>query len=92
MFRVLPVLAAALSSLLNSRIALQLENLALPHQIGVLQRSAKRRPKLTAVDRFFWAWLGRVWTGWRCALVIVEPETVIAWQRKGFGLLRKPAN
>jgi hypothetical protein len=44
MFRVLPVLAAALSSLLKSRTALQLENLALPHQIGVLQRWAKRRP------------------------------------------------
>jgi len=52
----------------------------------VLQRSAKKRPKLTAVDGFFWAWLCRVWTDWRCALVIVKPETVIAWHRKGFGL------
>jgi len=57
MFRVLPVLAPPLSSLLKSRAFLQLENPALRHQIGVLQRSAKKRPKLTALDRFFWAWL-----------------------------------
>jgi len=25
-------------------------------------------------------------SGWRCALAIVKPETVIAWQRKGFRL------
>jgi len=86
MFRVLPVLAAALSSLLKSRASLQLENLALRHQIGVLQRSAKKRPRLTAADRFLWAWLSGVWADWRSALVIVKPETVIAWHRKGFGL------
>jgi transposase InsO family protein len=83
---VLPGLVVALSSLLKSRAALQLENLALRHQIGILQRSAKKRPKLTNVDRFFWAWLSRVWTDWRSALVIVKPETVIAWHRRGFRL------
>jgi len=30
--------------------------------------------------------LSRFWTGWRSALVIVKPETVIAWHRKGFRL------
>jgi hypothetical protein len=33
-----------------------------------------------------WAWLSRVWSDWRSALVIVKPETVIAWHRKGFRL------
>jgi transposase InsO family protein len=86
MFRVLPALAAALSSLLKSRASLQLENLALRHQIGVLQRSARKRPKLTAADRVLWAWLCGVWRDWRSALVIVKPETVTAWHRKGFRL------
>jgi hypothetical protein len=85
MFRVLPVLAAALSSLLKSRASLQLENLALRHQLGVLHRSVKR-PGLTAADRLFWAWLREVWGDWRSALVIVKPEIVIAWHRKGFRL------
>lgn len=86
MLRVLPVLAAARSPRLKPSTALQLQNLALRRQIGALQRSAKRRPKLTGVDRFFWAWLCRVSRDWRSALEIVKPETVIAWHREGFGL------
>jgi len=29
-------------------------------------------------------WLSRVWQDWRSALVIVKPETVVAWHRKAF--------
>jgi len=76
--------AAVLASFRN-RAALQVEVLALRHQLGVLHRSVKR-PKLTAADRFFWAWLSELWSDWRTALVIVKPETVIAWQRKSFRL------
>ena len=69
----------------RTRAALQIEVLALGHQLNVLRRSVKR-PKLTAAARFLWARLSRYWTGWRSALVIVKPETVIAWHRKGFRL------
>ncbi len=79
------VLAAALSATFRSRAALHLENLALRHQLGVLQRSVKR-PKLNPADRLLWAWLCKVWNDWRSALVIVKPQTVIAWHRKGFRL------
>jgi len=44
-------LLANLGSIFRSRATLELENLALRHQIGVLQRSARKRPKLTAGDR-----------------------------------------
>src|ERR1700758_5074505 len=54
---------ATLSSIFRSRAALELENLALRHQIGVLQRSARKRPRLTPVDRLLWVWLSRVWSG-----------------------------
>ena len=84
MTRACTLLSTSISSLLKSRASLQLENLALRHQIGVLQRSAKKRPKLVAVDRVFWAWLCHVWSDWRWALVIVKPDTVIGWHRKGF--------
>jgi putative transposase len=69
----------------RSRTALQLEVLALRHQLGVLQRSVKR-PRLTTFDRLLWVWLCRVWPEWRSALVIVKPETVIAWHRTAFRL------
>ena len=77
---------AALSWIFRSRAALQLENLALRHQIGALQRSAVKRPKLTPVDRLLWICLSRLWRDWRTALAIVKPETVIAWHRAGFRL------
>src|SRR5262249_41688835 len=79
-------LFVTLSSIFRSRAALQLENLALRHQVGVLQRSARKRPRLTPVDRLLWVWLSRVWSGWRSTLAIVQPETVIAWHRAGFRL------
>ena len=47
----LTTLLATLSSIFRSRAAIELENLALRHQIGVLQRSARKRPKLTSRDR-----------------------------------------
>src|SRR2546422_11678695 len=34
----------------------------------------------------FWVWLLRVWHHWRSAVVIVRPDTVIAWHRRGFRL------
>ena len=49
-----------LRSLVGSRVELQLENLALRHQIGVLQRSLRKRPKLTSVDLLLWASLSRM--------------------------------
>jgi putative transposase len=77
---------ATLSWIFRSRATLQLENLALRHQIGVLQRSAAKRPKLTSGDRLLWICLSRLWRDWRSALAIVKPETVIAWHRAGFRL------
>jgi putative transposase len=82
----LTTLLATLSAFLRSRAALELENLALHHQIGVLQRSAAQRPKLTPWDRLLWICLCRLWRDWRSALTIVKPETVVAWHRAGFRL------
>src|SRR5215813_15155699 len=79
----LHVLADAASAAFKSRATLHLENLALRHQLGVLRRSVKR-PKLTSADRFLWKWLCEAWSDWQSALVIVKPETVIGWHRKGF--------
>jgi hypothetical protein len=74
-------------SSLRSRAALQIEVLALRHQLRVLDRSRPRRVRLRWIDRIFWVWLSRTWTEWRAALLIVKPETVIAWHRQGFRLL-----
>src|SRR6516162_11560576 len=66
--------------------ALVLENLALRHQLAVLQRSAPR-PRLRPSDRVLWVLLSRLGRGWGEAVAIVQPETVIRWQRTGFKLV-----
>src|SRR5450432_3534813 len=86
MLSVLCPFLSTMFSACRSQAALQVEILALRHQIGVLRRSTKKRPKLTVADLVFWAWLSRAWADWRSALIIVKPETVIAWHRKGFRL------
>ena len=70
----------------HSRVALHLEILALRHQLDVLARTRPRRVPLGRMDRWLWMALARCWTEWRTALVIVKPETVIAWHRRGFRL------
>src|SRR3954453_18238819 len=77
---------STLGSLCQTSAQLRLENLAWRQQLAVLRRSAPQRLKLTSVDRLFWVWLRRVWSDWKSALLIVKPETVIAWHRKGFRL------
>jgi len=79
-------LLIALRSILRSRLDLQREILALRHQIGVLQRSAKERPRLTSTARLLWVSLSRIWRHWCSRLVLVKPETVVAFHRKGFRL------
>jgi putative transposase len=61
------------------------EILALRHQLTVLRRT-NQRASLSTADRLVWVVFLRAWARWRSALVIVKPETVIAWHRKGFRL------
>jgi putative transposase len=71
----------------RARAVLQAEIVALRHQLLVLQRSSRgRRLRLRWADRVLWVWLSRLWNDWRSALLLVKPETVIAWHRKGFRL------
>jgi putative transposase len=72
-------------STFKERRDLALENLALRQQLAVLKRLQKR-PPIETKDRLFWAWLSRVWAGWRESLIIVQPETVIGWHRQSFRL------
>src|SRR5947209_14063816 len=60
-----------------------IENAALRLQLRAFQRT-RRRPVLTASDRLFWCALAKVWSGWRGALMFVQPETVTRWQRERF--------
>ena len=64
----------------RARRDLVLENLALRHQLAIYQRS-QRRPALEDDDRRFWSTLARGWSGWRSAVSVVQPDTVVRWHR-----------
>jgi hypothetical protein len=75
-------LLGALRASLRTRTDLALENLALRQQLVLLRRS--KRPQFGRLERLFWVWLSDQWAGWREALHVVRPQTVIRWHRLGF--------
>ncbi len=77
------VILRTLISAFRSQGALAVENLALRHQLNVLQRTAKK-PRFRRSDRLLWILLLRFWKGWRESLALVQPATVIRWHRAGF--------
>src|SRR5436309_6326371 len=83
MVRWLGILVGTLRSCLRTHRELALENLALRQQLAVW-KAREPRPRLREMDRIFWIFLSRLWTGWRHSLQVVRPETVVGWHRQGF--------
>ena len=73
---------ALVTSTFHNRADLHAEILALRHQLAVLQRNAPRRLCLKRSDRLLWILLARFWSSWRSSLQIVQPATVLRWQRR----------
>jgi len=83
MLSVVSILLASISAWFRSRLSVQIELIALRHQVAVYKQSISR-PKLRPTDRLLWVWLSRLWPGWQEVLAFVQPRTVIAWQKKRF--------
>ena len=73
-----------LASRVKSRRRLEAENLVLRHQVNILRRRASRRLWLSNADRLAFVWLYRLHPIVADAVVIIRPETVIRWHRRGF--------
>ena len=86
MITLLSALVSLLSFRVRGRASLEVELLALRHQVSVLRRQRKGRLQLFATDRLLWVWLYRIWPQVLNAIVLVKPATVIQWNRKGFRL------
>jgi putative transposase len=71
---------------LRCRRDVTVENLLLRHQLQVTLRS-NLPLRLSNKDRILWVWARRLWPeGWRGHLLMVQPETVLRWHRKGWRL------
>src|ERR1700730_15421680 len=84
MLTLLRFIVSVLVRRFRSRAVLELENLALRHQLHVLRRQRPGRPpRLFAIDRLLWIWLYRLWPRCLELMVLVNPATVIQWHRQG---------
>src|SRR6267143_1209513 len=79
------LLIGVILRLFRARRTLLLENLALRQQLAALKRR-RPRPRLTIFDRVFWVLARKFWSGWKQALIVVSPDTVVRWHKSAFVL------
>ena len=76
-------LAYAFNAIFKSRARLVAENLCLRQQLIVFKRR-QARPQLREADRRFWILAYQLFSGWSRSLIVVKPDTVVSWHRKGW--------
>jgi transposase InsO family protein len=81
---ILSALFSLLTFRFRRRMSLELEIIALRHQLSVLQRRRKLSPLIVPADRFIWIWLYSAYPKAIQWMRLVKPETVIEWHRRGF--------
>ena len=67
---------------------LVLENLLLRHQLAILSRPTRRRmrARFRRLDKALWVLARRLRCDWQRHLVVVTPDAVIRWHRRGWRL------
>jgi hypothetical protein len=73
------------TDLIRSKKEVIAENACLRQQLIVLKRQHMGRPALTPQDRRSLVILASQWQGWKDALPVVKPNTLLKWHRQGFG-------
>ena len=86
MIESLLLLMALLRATVCDRGDLVAENLLLRQQVAILTRTTRRRPRLRARDKLFWLLARLARRDRRRHLLVVTPETLIRWHRRGWRL------
>jgi transposase InsO family protein len=73
-----------LRSVFEARASREAEILVLHQQLLVFSRKARRHHPLWNIDRLILVWLYRLFPSLLDAIIVVKPETVLAWHRRGF--------
>jgi hypothetical protein len=77
------LMVALAGVLFRSRLESLVEDLALRQQLAIFKHE-RSRPRMGPGDRMFWVFLRSVWRNWANVFIVVEPDTVVQWQRQGF--------
>ena len=88
MLELLWLVLTAILACVRPRQDLVLENLLLRHQLAVLTRPTRTRPRrqLRTWDKVLWVLARRFCAGWHEHLAFVTPDTVVRWHRQGWRL------
>src|SRR5438876_7891480 len=88
MLEVVWLLFATVPVWVRPRQDLVFENLLLRHQLAVLTRPTRSRPRarLRLWAKLLWILARRWCAGWREHLTFVTPDTVVRWHRRGWRL------
>ena len=81
---ILSMLVCLLTFNFRSRRSLELEVIALRHQLYVLKRRQKHLPLILPADRFIWSWIYRTYPQAVRWMQLVKPRTVVEWHRRGY--------
>ena len=84
MFAILHALGKFVADLFKSRSQLEVEILFLRHQLNIALRQAPHRRSLRNCNRAFMVWMSRLWPRLLDMVQVVQPETILRWQRAGF--------
>lgn len=68
----------------RSRASLELEVIALRHQLKIMRFHHSKNIRVAGEDRILWIFLYRIWSGVARVMMVVKPKTVIRWHREGF--------
>lgn len=71
------------AAFLRTREEQAIVEFALRQQLAVYAQR-QPRPRISPLDRAFWVALSRLWPRWRNVFVIVQPDTVVRWQKRRF--------
>ena len=75
------VLTHVLKDSLKSRLALEIEILALRSQLSIFQQQIINhklpKPRQNPTFRQLWVFISKLWLDWKSALLVVKPETVM---------------
>jgi putative transposase len=86
MLQYLWLLIDLLHAAFRSRNEVIAENLLLRHQLMVLNRPTRKRPRLTTHDKLIWMVARRLLRDRRRHLVLVRPQTVVRWHAQAWRL------
>jgi hypothetical protein len=78
MVAILSAVVSIFAFRIRGRASLEIELIALRHQVTVLRRQHPSRPQLSSLDRLLWVWLYRIWPQ------VIDAMVLVRWHRAGF--------